>query len=106
MPRITRENARFDKVGSPWLIEKFAYSYADFGLSSHDSGCAGVHEETVNDIPGCDPGHSGEGASFEAILRKYRLIAWALDLSNHEILDHESIVSKSPNVECYERAMA
>src|SRR5205814_452295 len=55
----TREKVKVDRVACPLLIRKFIDS---------------DREAIVYDVPNCKLGHHGEEVSFDAILRKYRLM--------------------------------
>jgi hypothetical protein len=77
---ITRENVKVDRVACPWLIKKFIDPEAEFVFLPVHTDWASVQDGIVYDVPGCELGHHGEDASFDSILKKYRLADPALEL--------------------------
>ena len=82
MKWITREHVKVDRVACPWLIKRFIDPQAEFIFVSAEK----VVEEakqlgaTPFDVPDCELGHHGEDASFNSILKKYKLVDPALQL--------------------------
>ena len=83
MKWITREKVKVDRVACPWLIKKFIDPDAEFIFLPAETHWASLEEGIVYDVPGCELGHHGEEASFDAILKKYALADPALDLLAH-----------------------
>src|SRR5712671_2590586 len=74
MKWITREKVKVDRVACPWLIKKFVDPDAEFLFLPHDSDWTSIRDGIVYDVPDCALGHHGEEVSFDAILRKHRLM--------------------------------
>jgi hypothetical protein len=76
MKWITRERVKVDRVACPWLIKKFVDKDAEFVFVPADQ----VMDEAKRldaipyDVKNVELGHHGKECSFEAILRKYRLM--------------------------------
>ena len=76
MKWITREHVKVDRVACPWLIKKFIDQDAEFIFVPADK----VMDEarrlgaTPYDVRDVELGHHGQQCSFEAIVKKYRLI--------------------------------
>jgi len=69
---VTREKVKVDRVGCPWLIQRFIDPEADFVFLPHGTDWSCL-EGIVYDTPGAELGHHGGGVSFDAILDKYGL---------------------------------
>ena len=82
MKWITREKVKVDRVACPWLIKKFVDPQAEFIFVPKEQIEANARElnATPFDIDGCELGHHGEDASFNSILKKYKLNDPALAL--------------------------
>lgn len=76
MKWITREHVKVDRVACPWLIKRFIDKAAEFHFVAADR----VMDEAKRldaipfDVPNVELGHHGKECSFEALLRKYRLM--------------------------------
>ncbi|MBI1743917.1 chromate resistance protein [Candidatus Acetothermia bacterium] len=76
MKWITRERVKVDRVACPWLIKKFVDPQAEFYFVPADK----VLEEakrlgaTPYDVKDVELGHHGKECSFEAILKKHKLM--------------------------------
>ncbi len=74
---ITREHVKVDRVACPWLIKKFVDKDAEFIFVPSDK----VMDEAKRldaipyDVKNVELGHHGKECSFEAILKKYKLIS-------------------------------
>jgi len=77
MKWITREHVKVDRVACPWLIKNFVDKDAEFVFVAPDK----VMDEAKRldaipyDVKNVELGHHGKECSFEAILKKYKLIA-------------------------------
>ena len=76
MKWITREYVKVDRVACPWLIKKFVDKDAEFLFVPADKVMdeAKRHNATPYDVKDVELGHHGKECSFEAILKKYKLI--------------------------------
>ncbi len=74
---ITRQHVKVDRVACPWLIQKFVDSEAEFLFVPPDQVMTEANRlnATPFDVSGVELGHHGKECSFEAILKKYKLIA-------------------------------
>lgn len=77
MKWITREHVKVDRVACPWLIKKFVDSSAEFYFVPPDQVIPDAKrlDATPFDVPGVELGHRGKECSFDAILKKYDLMA-------------------------------
>ena len=77
MKWVTREHVKVDRVACPWLIRKFVDPAAEFLFvpAAQVMQVAAREGATPYDVAGAELGHNGQECSFEAILRKYALIA-------------------------------
>jgi hypothetical protein len=77
MKWITREHVRVDRVACPWLIKKFVDQDADFVFVPPGN----VMDEAKRlgaipfDVKNVELGHHDQECAFEAILKKYKLMA-------------------------------
>lgn len=77
MKWITRQRVKVDRVACPWLIGKFIDPQAEFIFVPADK----VMDEarrlgaTPFDVPDVELGHHGKECSFDAIVKKYNLVA-------------------------------
>jgi hypothetical protein len=77
MKWITREHVKVDRVACPWLIKKFIDKDAEFLFVPPDK----VMDEAKRlgaipyDVKNVELGHHGQECSFEAILKKYKLVS-------------------------------
>jgi len=76
MKWITREHVKVDRVACPWLIKKFVDPQAEFYFAPAGQVLAEAERlgATPFDVPGVECGHHGKECSFEAILKKYKLV--------------------------------
>ena len=76
MKWITREHVKVDRVACPWLIKKFVDPQAEFYFVPAGQVLAEAERlgATPFDVPGVECGHHGKECSFEAILKKYKLV--------------------------------
>ncbi|MCL4302771.1 MAG: chromate resistance protein [Anaerolineae bacterium] len=76
MKWITREKVKVDRVACPWLIKKFVDPQAEFLFVPAGEVLAVAEREGAipYDVAGVELGHHGQECSFEAILKKYKLI--------------------------------
>lgn len=77
---VTRERPKIDRVACPWLIARFIDQEPEF-LFVPPADVSRVAEETGGvpyDVPGVELSHVGELCSFDAFLRRYRLMDPAL----------------------------
>ena len=76
MKWITRERVKVDRVACPWLIKKFVDREAEFFFVPAEQVMneAARLGATPFDVPGVEFGHHGKECSFEAILKKYKLM--------------------------------
>ena len=75
MKWITREKARVDRIGCPWLIARFIDSTPEFLFVPADQVMTVAAREGAIpfDVPGVELGHHGDRCSFDAFLEKYKL---------------------------------
>lgn len=77
---VTRERPKIDRIACPWLIARFIDQEPEF-LFVPPADVSRVAEETGGvpyDVPGVELSHVGELCSFDAFLRRYRLMDPAL----------------------------
>lgn len=80
MKWITRERPKIDRIACPWLIERFIDKEPEF-LYVPPAEVLRMAEETgaiPYDIPGVEFTHVDELCSFDAFLKKYKLVDPAL----------------------------
>lgn len=72
---VSRENARVDRIGCPWLISRFIDPAPRFFfVPAPDVPTVAERESAVPfDVPGVDLGHHGDRCSFDAFLDRYEL---------------------------------
>ena len=75
MKWVTREKARVDRIGCPWLITRFIDREAEFLFVPPGEVLRVAERERAipYDVPGVELGHHGERCSFDAFLEKYKL---------------------------------
>jgi hypothetical protein len=75
MKRVTRRNARVDRIACPWLIRRFIDPDAEFLFVPEDRVMETARREGALpfDVPAVELGHHGDRCSFDAFLDKYRL---------------------------------
>ena len=80
MKWITRERPKIDRIACPWLIARFIDKQPEFLFvpSGDVLRVAGETGAVPYDIPGVELSHVGEECSFDTFLKKYDLIAPAL----------------------------
>src|SRR2546430_13374643 len=71
MKWITREKIKVDRVACPWVVKKIGDPRAEFVFLPPDTDWAKIDNGTAVDVPHCELGHHGAGASFNSILKKY-----------------------------------
>jgi len=77
MKWITRERVKVDRVACPWLIRKFIDPEAEFLFVPADKvmEIANAQQATPFDVPNVELGHHGKECSFEAMVKKYKLVS-------------------------------
>jgi len=77
MKWITREKIKVDRVACPWLIRKFIDPDAEFLFVPADKvmEIANAQQATPFDVPNVELGHHGKECSFEAMVKKYKLVS-------------------------------
>lgn len=77
MKYVTRENVKVDRVACPWLIRKFVDPKAEFLFVVADKVMETARKENAIpfDVPDVELGHHGKECSFDAILKKHKLIS-------------------------------
>ena len=77
MKWITRAQVKVDRVACPWLIKKFVDQEAEFLFVAADRVRADAERlgAIPSDAGGVELGHHGPECSFDAILKKYGLMA-------------------------------
>ena len=80
MKFVTREHAKVDRIACPWLIRKFVDPAAEFLYVSPDQVLEVARSTGAIpfDVPGVELHHATvdgeEHVTFDAILRKYRIV--------------------------------
>ena len=76
MKWITRERVKVDRVACPWLIKKFVDREAEFFFVPAEQVMneAARLGATPFDVKEVELGHHAKECSFEAILKKYKLM--------------------------------
>jgi len=76
MKYVTREHVKVDRVACPWLISKFVDKNPEFIFVPADKVMAEAKrlDAIPYDVKDVELGHHGKECSFEAILKKYRLM--------------------------------
>ncbi len=76
MKWITREHVKVDRVACPWLISKFVDKSPEFIFVPADKVMTEAKrlDAIPYDVKDVELGHHGKECSFEAILRKYKLM--------------------------------
>jgi len=77
MKWVTREHVKVDRVACPWLIRRFVDPEAEFVFVPPERVMEVVQQEGAipYDVPDVELGHHGPECSFDAIVKKYRLLA-------------------------------
>jgi len=77
MEWVTREYVKVDRVACPWLIRKFVDPEAEFVFVPSERVMEVVQQEGAvpYDVPDVELGHHGQQCSFDAIAKKYGLLA-------------------------------
>ena len=80
MKWVTRTRPKVDRVACPWLVKKFVYPQAEFLYvpSEHVMEVAQSEGAIPFDVANVELGHHGAECSFDAIIKKYKLIDPAL----------------------------
>lgn len=80
MKWVTRARPKVDRVACPWLIKRFVDPKAEFLYVPADQVMAVARGENAIpfDVPNVELGHHGPECSFDAIIKKYKLIDPAL----------------------------
>lgn len=81
MKWITRERPKIDRIACPWLIQRFIDKEAEFLYVPNDQ-VLDVATETgaiPYDVPNVELTHVGEFCSFDAFIKKYKLVNPALE---------------------------
>jgi len=76
MKWITRERVKVDRVACPWLIKKFVDPQAEFVFVPADKVVSEAKRlgATSYDCKGDELGHHGKECSFDAFVKKYKLV--------------------------------
>jgi hypothetical protein len=77
---VTREKAKVDRIGCPWLIKTFVDSEPEFLFVPVEKVLDTAKEQNAIpfDIPNVELGHQDGKCSFDAIIEKYNLEGRAL----------------------------
>lgn len=77
MKWVTREHVKVDRVACPWLIRRFIDPEAEFVFVPPERVMEVVQREGAipYDVPGVELGHHGPECSFDAIVKRYGLLA-------------------------------
>ncbi len=77
MRYVTRKRVKVDRVACPWLISRFVDSEAEFLFVEPGEVMAVAEREgaTPFDVPGVELGHHGAECSFDAVIKKYAIVA-------------------------------
>lgn len=80
MKWITRERPKIDRVACPWLVARFIDKSPEFVFVAPDRVLpeAARLDAIPYDVPDVELSHVGELCSFDAFLKKYRLVDPAL----------------------------
>jgi len=80
MKWVTRERPKIDRIACPWLIARFIDKEPEFLFVPADRvlAVAAGTGATPYDVPGVELSHDGPLCSFDAFLKKYRLVEPAL----------------------------
>ena len=75
MKWVTREHAKVDRIGCPWLIKNFVDKDAEFLFVPAHKVIQVANEQNAIpfDVSNAELGHHSEGCSFDAIIKKYSL---------------------------------
>ncbi len=81
MQWITRQRPKIDRIACPWLIRRFVDPQAEFLFAPPDQVNRIARETGAipYDVEGVELTHDGPLCSFDAIIRKHRLMEPALD---------------------------
>lgn len=73
---VTRARPKVDRIACPWLIKRFVDPDAEFLYVPADQvrDVAEREEAIPFDVPGVELGHQGDECSFDAIIKKHRLV--------------------------------
>ncbi len=80
MKWVTRERPKIDRIACPWLVARFIDEDPEFLFVPADRvlAVAAGTDATPYDVPGVELSHDGPMCSFDAFLKKYRLVEPAL----------------------------
>src|SRR2546422_6237061 len=75
MKWVTREKARVDRIGCPWLIARFIDPAPEFlFVPDREVLAVATRESAVPyDVPNVELGHHGPRCSFDAFVERYEL---------------------------------
>jgi hypothetical protein len=81
MKWVTRARPKVDRVACPWLIKRFVDTEAEFLYVAPEQVMKIAQREGAIpfDVPNVELGHRGTECSFDAIIKKYKLIDPALN---------------------------
>jgi hypothetical protein len=81
MKWVTRARPKVDRVACPWLIKRFVDTQAEFLYVAPEQVREIAQREGAIpfDVPNVELGHRGTECSFDAIIKKYKLIDPALN---------------------------
>jgi len=76
MKWVTRERPKIDRIACPWLIRKFIDQEAEFLYVPKDQVMKVAKEQDAipYDVPNVELTHDGPYCSFDAIIKKYKII--------------------------------
>jgi len=76
MKWVTRERPKIDRIACPWLIRKFIDREAEFLYVPKDQVMKVAKEQDAipYDVPNVELTHNGPYCSFDAIIKKYKII--------------------------------
>jgi hypothetical protein len=74
MKWVTREKVKVDRVACPWLIKKFIDPDAEFVFVPKDTDPSTIDYGIPYDMKDVELGHHGDECSFDAFMKKYKLL--------------------------------
>ena len=76
MKWVTRERPKIDRIACPWLVRKFIDREAEFLYVPKDEVMKVAKEQnaTPYDVPGVELTHDGPYCSFDALIKKYKIV--------------------------------
>jgi hypothetical protein len=76
MKWVTRERPKIDRIACPWLVKKFVDPEAEFLYVPKNEVLKIADEQDAipYDVPGVELTHFGPYCSFDAIIKKYKIV--------------------------------